>query len=278
MFKRSYDRQSLFESMSSESGLPPPQAVVLVILIVSLFQIPTHMLMQRGLLIESVLFNELIAVLAVPVFLSYAFHYDRKKLFPLDAPRLVVVVLALTATIGADVLIDYLTAMSEWVLPLPAEYRAAIDAMMTVRTPFEALLKLCLLCVLPGICEEFLFRGFCQGSLSVRWGKAVGLFIASVVFSMLHGNPWYFHLYVLLGLFFGAVYMFTGTLVVPILCHVLNNVWSIVCHNYSARPLQSGSFSTQDFFVVLAALAAFSASMIAVRRFSRAGDLANKAV
>jgi membrane protease YdiL (CAAX protease family) len=70
------------------------------------------------------------------------------------------------------------------------------------------------------IVEEFLFRGFLLHRFTIKWGIRTAVLASSFIFGILHAD--------ILGAFlFGLVmcilYLKTGTILVPIFCHMLNN-------------------------------------------------------
>lgn len=76
--------------------------------------------------------------------------------------------------------------------------------------------------LLPGICEETLFRGAIQGLLWRRgsW-RAVGL--TALLFALFHVNPWVFLPALFLGVVFGSLVVRTGSVVPAMLSHVACN-------------------------------------------------------
>lgn len=78
--------------------------------------------------------------------------------------------------------------------------------------------EIILLSAAAGVGEEILFRGVLQ-TLS---GSVWGLWVASVIFGLLHAvTPAYFALATLMGLYLGALYIATNNLLAPILVHWL---------------------------------------------------------
>jgi len=177
-----------------------------------------------------VFLNEVVFILGIPLLVVRAMKFDAKKLFPFRLPRAQSIIPLLIALAGMIIVIDYLTWVSEQVWPLPERYQVAMDNIMSVTSPLSFVYKLVLLSFIPGICEEVLFRGFVQTSLAHQKGKWFAIIIASLLFALLHGNPWYFHLYFLLGFFLSWMYSVSATLVVPIACHILNNAWTFTNH------------------------------------------------
>jgi membrane protease YdiL (CAAX protease family) len=93
-------------------------------------------------------------------------------------------------------------------------------------------LEIALIAILAGLGEELLFRPIIQGGLaqcfSSPYGTIIGLSLASVVFAMLHMlTPTYALLAGLIGLYLGAIWLWTGNLLVPITAHALYDFLAI---------------------------------------------------
>lgn len=77
------------------------------------------------------------------------------------------------------------------------------------------------------ILEEIMFRGIIQkGMINNGVKPMTAIIIASIVFGLVHANPWQFVGGVLLGLILGVVYYKTGSLLASILLHSFNNLIS----------------------------------------------------
>jgi membrane protease YdiL (CAAX protease family) len=86
--------------------------------------------------------------------------------------------------------------------------------------------ELLIIAVLAGLGEEMLFRAIIQGWLSDTvggtYGIAVGLAVAAILFGLMHIiTPTYALLAGLIGLYFGAIWLATGNLLVPITSHAI---------------------------------------------------------
>lgn len=235
----------IFTPGASVASVP---LVFLSVVIVIAFQLPAQLLMRRGYMMWGIAVNEIIAILGVPLLIVFLFGFDRKKLFPLRLPSLGAILMLIIFTVAADVLIDYLTYASELILSPPPDVIEGLEKLIAIDGPSILVAKLFVLCLLPGICEEVFFRGFCQGSLEAKWGRWVALLTASILFALLHGNPWYFHLYFILGLIMGWLYIISKTLIIPIAFHVMNNAWTITVKAYNLGPPVAEKFGIYDFF------------------------------
>lgn len=245
--------------LSPGAAVAPVQFVFLSVVVVSAMQFSMHSMFGAERMLAGIVANEVVAVLGVPLALILAFKYDFRRLIPVRSLGVLHVAMILLATLAAAAIIDYMTAASEIVLPLPADIKAAMKNLMAAGGPSPLVLKLFVLCVLPGICEEIYFRGFCQTSLSARFGAGWALVAQAVIFSLMHGNPWYAHLYFILGLFLGGVYMMTGNIVAPIICHIINNTWTVLTNYYGFRLPMQDPFGIWD-----AVLIAVSAAILVI--------------
>lgn len=78
--------------------------------------------------------------------------------------------------------------------------------------------------ILAGIGEELLFRGLIQAKMrlytgSIHWG----IWLTAILFSAIHMQFYGFLPRMFLGAIFGYLYVYSGSLVYPILAHIFNN-------------------------------------------------------
>lgn len=71
------------------------------------------------------------------------------------------------------------------------------------------------------IVEEFLFRGVILQRLALKWGTTLGMLISSFIFGIFHADIIGAFIF---GIFMSILYINTRTLLVPIACHMLNNL------------------------------------------------------
>lgn len=92
----------------------------------------------------------------------------------------------------------------------------------------EFLVGLLVIGVLAGIGEEILFRGVLQPKLIYYTGNVhVGIWLAALIFSAIHFQFYGFFPRMLLGAIFGYLYHYSGSLLYPILAHILNNAFTV---------------------------------------------------
>ncbi len=85
-----------------------------------------------------------------------------------------------------------------------------------------SLLELAAVCVAAGVGEELLFRGLVQGGLASTLGDGGALAVASVLFALAHPITTLYSVVAgVLGFYLGALWVWCGNLLVPIIAHSL---------------------------------------------------------
>jgi len=89
-------------------------------------------------------------------------------------------------------------------------------------TPREFVIELLCSSILPGVCEETLFRGAIQGTLS-RLGPSKSVLITAVLFALCHLNPWHFLAPLFWGVLFGILTFRSGSTIPAVIAHASTN-------------------------------------------------------
>lgn len=83
--------------------------------------------------------------------------------------------------------------------------------------------------ILASIGEEYLFRGILQPKIHGYTGNVhLGIWISAFVFSAIHMQFFGFLPRLILGAFLGYLYVFSGSLIYPIIAHFLNNAFIVL--------------------------------------------------
>ncbi|GAB5556549.1 MAG: hypothetical protein SchgKO_07620 [Schleiferiaceae bacterium] len=107
--------------------------------------------------------------------------------------------------------------------------------------------------IIPAIGEEFLFRGVLQKLLiSTTQRMHLSIFITGLLFGLLHGQPSHLLALMALGILFGYLKEWTGSLWVPILLHLINNGTLLIeIFFFDFQPeAYSGEVTTPDYTLV----------------------------
>ncbi|MBN1929376.1 MAG: CPBP family intramembrane metalloprotease [Chlorobiaceae bacterium] len=123
----------------------------------------------------------------------------------------------------------------------------------------------------PSICEELLFRGYIQKSLSLSTKPGRAVFFTGLVFALFHLELFNLLPLTLLGWYIGYLYLKTGNLLVPAAAHATNNLAALALLHLSDAPdiaapsAASPVFFWQWWLLVVASLFIFS---LLIRYFS----------
>ncbi len=100
--------------------------------------------------------------------------------------------------------------------------------LMVANNSFETILVFITIAIIPALCEESLFRGFVQSSFSKKMNGVAAASLTAVFFASYHLNPYGFLSLFVLGFYFGFAAYKTGSLVVPIILHFINNFSAVL--------------------------------------------------
>jgi hypothetical protein len=113
--------------------------------------------------------------------------------------------------------------------------------------------------IMAPIFEEIIFRGIIQkGLINNGMKPSKAIFIAAVIFGLVHANPWQFVGAVLLGCVLGLVYERTKSLLLPMLLHGFNNLCSSILIYTIKTESFAEAFKIPEWALLLIGLAIFS--------------------
>ncbi len=128
----------------------------------------------------------------------------------------------------------------QWMKGMEEEAAKQIVAMLKIHTPAELFKNLVFIALFAGIGEEFFFRGILQ-RMFIRLTKNpwMGIILTAAIFSGIHFQFYGFFPRMLLGILLGAIYWYSGSLWVAILCHFLYDATVIVAIYFKPEMLQT---------------------------------------
>lgn len=174
------------------------------------------------------------------------------------------------AVLGAGTLLALgIPTLWLWRSTFSEEARRAFDQaqIFTQDTSFETALVAVGVCLAAPCCEEFFFRGVLQNFLR-RWrlGPVTAVGVTALAFSAFHFNPIVFPSLVILGVLFGALYEWTGSLWPSIVAHAANNTLSTVLFFVGGPEESTGAQAGGDVLLACAVGAVAIAGVLALAR------------
>ncbi|MBC8490426.1 MAG: CPBP family intramembrane metalloprotease [Bacteroidetes bacterium] len=145
---------------------------------------------------------------------------------------------------------DFLQGIESWMKETEERTNALSEAFLNINTVSALIINLVIIAFLASVGEEFLFRGVVL-RLFNDWLKNshLAIIISAVLFSALHLQFYGFLPRMILGILFGYVFIWTGTLWIPVILHFIFNGLTVVAAYLFNRGLISTdieSFGTTD--------------------------------
>ena len=142
---------------------------------------------------------------------------------------------------------------------------------MAMPTVGSFLFNMMMIAVLPAIGEEIMFRGLIQRLLKEWLGNIhIAIFISALLFSAMHMQFYGFLPRMALGMVFGYLFYWTGSLWIPIFAHFIQNGMVVVVTYLGQRGIIGGdyeNFGTSDSMpVILLGLVISSIILFIIRK------------
>ena len=233
--QRKYDSDPGMNEVTPDPVLAPPfgtaerlggAMVVYILMLVGMITVGGIAQFFLGFEANAIL-SEVLVIL-VPIFVLLRGRDPALQLGLRQKPELGQVVWSILGILALAVLIAELTYWTDLVFPMPEAIKTAYLEAVTADTLPELLALTLAAAVAPGLCEEVAFRGFFQPMLRSRFGKHAGVALAAALFAVMHLDPWHLLALFAIGLFLGYLYVWTGSLWVPVLAHFMNNATSVL--------------------------------------------------
>lgn len=138
------------------------------------------------------------------------------------------------------VLPESMTSFDQWVKNGEAVAERTLKVLFADRSVYSLILNLLVIAVVAGLAEEFFFRGCLQQIIQkiVKNGHAA-VWITAVIFSVVHFQFYGFVPRVLLGALLGYLFLWSGSIWVPVIVHTVHNAVNVILiHMYYDIPEQ----------------------------------------
>lgn len=124
---------------------------------------------------------------------------------------------------------NWLSGVEEWMRDSEGKAAELTTAFLKVDSYWGLLFNLFMIAFLPAIGEELLFRGVIQRIFTnMTNNHNWGIWISAILFSALHMQFYGFVPRMLLGVLFGYLLVWSGSMWLPILAHFLNNGIAVI--------------------------------------------------
>lgn len=174
---------------------------------------------------------------------------------------------------------EFLAGLERWMKNAEKNAAELTEAFLKVKTTGGLLFNLFMIAFLPAIGEELLFRGVIQRIFS-NWTRSHhwGIWISAILFSALHVQFYGFVPRMLLGVLFGYLLIWSGSMWLPILAHFFNNGFAVVAmylidNNILNAGVEEIGATSGSQYVAILSLALVFLLMFLIKKENRGNEL-----
>ena len=187
-----------------------------------------------------------IMILALPLLFAYYIKSDFKKVFSLKLPKFKHLVGAFSLWIGTYLIVFVITNIILYYFPQNQEIVEGLNNALFMKD--NLFLNLCLVAVMPAVCEELFFRGFILTSFKHNKKSYRGAVIASgILFGMMHMDFIRIIPTSILGISFAYAVCKTNSIGVSMFMHFINNGLAVVVSHISSKMLENVEMTTVNY-------------------------------
>ncbi|MCC3867055.1 ABC transporter permease subunit/CPBP intramembrane protease [Terrisporobacter mayombei] len=207
-------------------------------------------------------------ILALPLLFACYIKSDFRKVFSLKLPKFKHLVGAFSLWIGTYLIVFVITNIILYYFPQNQDIVEGLNNALFMKD--NLLLNLCLVALMPAICEELFFRGFILTSFKQNNKSYRGAIIASgILFGMMHMDFIRIIPTSILGMSFAYAVCKTNSIGVSMFMHFINNGFAVVVSHISSKMLESLETPTVTYlpFSQLLVFLALSTIFISIALF-----------
>jgi len=166
----------------------------------------------------------------------------------------------------------FLKGVEDWMKSAEDQAGKLTDTFLAGKSFGNFLFNIFMIGILPAVGEEFIFRGLLQRLLG-DWLKNIhfAIFLIGFLFGLMHMQFYGLLPRTVLGIIFGYLFYWSGSIWLPVFAHFINNSGAIVISYLANLGLISQKYqdfgSTHNFFLItLSMLMTFACLLIVYRR------------
>lgn len=192
-----------------------------------------------------------VGVFIIPSFiLAFIFHGNFWEYLKLrNSPHISYVILSILSIIISVPVINYISYLNsnidfpefmgileDKIIDMENEAGHLMESFLDTQTIKGFITNIIMICILPAIGEELLFRGIFQ-RLFIEWTKNahIGILLGALLFSFIHLQFFGFLPRLLLGIYFGYLFIWSRTIWLPVIAHFFNNAFAVVYYYISGN-------------------------------------------
>jgi len=149
-------------------------------------------------------------------------------------PKSLTMLLVLIGAPAATLIAALVGIAQGWFMKAPDSYRELMERIFQAQGGVSLVSAVIVFAIVPGICEELLFRGFVLRGLATRLNPLMAIAWTAVLFGAFHFDMYRLLPTTVLGLLLGGLVWLTGSLWPAMLLHAANNTIAVLANNLPA--------------------------------------------
>ncbi len=164
---------------------------------------------------------------------NYSMNYNKLSFSPL---LLVIITTFLFIILNAPIIEwnksinfpDFMSSFESWALLKEKQLESLTIYLVSFQSLSEYIIGVIAIAIIPGFCEEYFFRGVLQKNFRLLFSNPhYAIILSALLFSAFHLQFYGFFPRFLLGVLFGYMFYWSGSLIYPVIAHALNNFFGI---------------------------------------------------
>lgn len=209
---------------------------------------------------------QLTVFLGLPLLVAWYFHWPVARIFRLRKPNWRMVLAAVL--IGNTAWLAF-SWTSQFIPPPPEFTQKMLEMLSLTNDDYGLVTLIIIIAVLPGICEEFAFRGLILSGFLRSFSPLWAIIFTALCFGLAHMSLYRFIPTAVLGIMLGYVAWKTGSIWLPVLIHILNNANSVWVAHHFGGDAEMEQLTSVPISIVLGAMVFCGAGLWLVYREPR---------
>ncbi len=153
-----------------------------------------------------------------------------RELFPITNPPLPLWLATFSLALGLIIIASEINNIVVYFFPLSDFWREIFEMTLHHGPLYLIILNAA---IIPAIFEELVFRGVICRGLRLNYSPVVAIIVSSLLFGVIHMNPWQLVSGFVIGLSLAWIYVKTDTLSLCIFVHFVNNLLYVLANSVS---------------------------------------------
>lgn len=148
------------------------------------------------------------------------------------------------------ILPEFLAPVEQWMKDSEEQAARITESFLVMNSTSDLIYNLFIIALLPALGEEFLFRGVLQRLFKELTGNVHwAILITAALFSAVHMQFYGFLPRMFLGILFGYLLIWSGSIWVPVIAHLINNATAVIFSFFASRnelPFNQDTIGTEE--------------------------------